>query len=89
MYLVGTEKNNLISNYLTACKKPNVLKNGVFNEVLVENYVEGETIPFTCNDLFGAKPQNPVLSDIRSGLISCRRDGWIKSPVCQPGKRNC
>ena len=55
--------------------------------MLEENYAEKETISFVCSeiDFFRAKPSNPKSSDVRDGLITCGKDGWLALHECIQG----
>ena len=55
------------------------LANVVFNETLVENYYEGQTINgFHCDPGF-----SPFPSD---GIIKCGPNGWLEKPTCKLGE---
>ena len=55
--------------------------------MLRENYAENETISFVCSeiDFFLAEPSNPKSSDVRDGLITCGKDGWLAPHECIRG----
>ena len=72
---------------ITACKKPIMLENGVFDESLEDYYIEGKRISFTCNKLHDAEPQNTDETDVSKGIINCGKDGWLVPHFCHPGKR--
>ena len=61
--------------------------NGVFHETLVEYYIQGKTISFTCNELHDAEPRDPSQSDLHAGIIKCGNNGWTASHFCHPGNR--
>ena len=55
--------------------------------MLREIYAENETVSFVCSetDFFRAQPSNPKSSDVRDGLITCGRHGWLAPHECIKG----
>ena len=53
-----------------------------------ENYVEGEKVSFNCSKDYHAEPRDPKGSDVRDGLITCGRDGWLAVHACISSKIN-
>ena len=67
---------------------PTELAKGSYKEIVRENYVEGEKVSFACNKAYRAEPRDPKSSDVRDGLITCGRDGWLAVHVCISSKIN-
>ena len=61
---------------------PRELAKGSYKEMVRENYVEGEKVSFACNKAYRAEPRDPKSSDVRDGLITCGRDGWLAAHTC-------
>ena len=54
------------------------LYNVIFNETVVENYYEGQTINgFHCDPGFAPFPSD--------GIVKCGLNGWLEDPSCKLG----
>ena len=58
----------------TACRKPPGINDGSYNDVVLDKYIEGQIVSFTCNDKTLTQPSN--------GQIVCGDSGWVENATC-------